>query len=1003
MSPRSRSVTEGSTALDLFTDRHSLILDFTKALSQDPPPEEAFFFGGGGGNGKSLLLWFLEKHCCKRFADWEADIQDFGPEKRMARLVETTETESEEIQFESVPVVFHDFAAPLSEFEQPKVAYDALMMLRRDLCALGFQFPLYSFASVWYLKQQNMLTERRLQSIIPDEEAGLVSVIIDAISETSWGSIASAVLNVFDEHLQERWTLWKTRWGVDESTVSEIMQMDPKRELHSELPRYFAQDLNAAMEGEGAAERLVLFFDHYESFFRQDTPVQSGNLGRSDGWLAYLLETLDQSTGILPALAGRDEPQWNVAPERYRVPMRRFSVDHFTDRDADHFLQKAGVEDQSLRERLMQLARMNPGEVHPLFAGLGVDIVRAAAKQDHTLTADDLSSHGTMEGKRQALVNHLLRWASEERGMEDAVKVLAAARAFDRSLYFDLADRLHLESTEAAFTTLCGFSFVWQDERGSGWYRIHDLLRRILREEEEDRTRRAHAALEEIYRERAEEGDLLAMAESIYHRFSQDKEAGIKEWVDCFGDALDRTRYDLCEALLDVRTEFALKESIYQGLVANQEGRYCLRLARYHTELEAYSRAIEACREALQDSPNTVEAYNSIGNALRGRAEVLNRIGRPDDALSNHQEAVGAYETALNHTPESAKAYNNKGNALRGKADVLVRNGNPDDALEVYQEAVNAYDKALEYASGLVQAYSNKGNALQGKAKILTRREDDKAIETYRRAEETYDEALDRDPDFARAYSNKGNAIRRRADILTRRDNSDQAWKAYSEAVEAYNEALERAPKLVKTYINKSAALQGQADILAQDGNFGDALEVYSDAVKACNDALKYAPSYIEAHNNKGVALQGKAEMLVQIGDLEDASQVYGRALEAYEEAIDLNPTLVEAHNNRGNTLSRKADVLVWRSEYDSALAFYQEAIEAYDEALKHRSNLPRPICNKADVLIKRGELLLIGSEGDAFAKRMMREARGLYQRALEIAPDFQRAREGVKVTSHLI
>jgi len=374
MPVRGRSVTEGRSQLDLFTDRHRQVLAFTKALNQDPPPEEVFFFGGGGGNGKSLLLWFLEEHCCKRFSNWETQIGDPGPEERMSRLTGSTEAENPEVDFEPVPVVSHDFAAQPREFEQPKVAYDALAMLRRALSAEGFQFPVYTFASIWSLKQRNQLDDRRLKTLIPDEETGIISTIIDAITGTPWGSIASGVLNVLDDQLQEKWTLWQAQWGVDESMVTEIMEMDAERELPFELPYYFAQDLNTEMEAGDAPERVALLFDHYEAFSHQDSS-ESGPPGSGipDQWVADLLSALDQSKGILTVLAGRDQPQWDGRSGGEQLSLRSFPVGHFTDTDAEDFLQRAEVERQGLRDKLKEFARVEPGKVHPLFVGLGVD------------------------------------------------------------------------------------------------------------------------------------------------------------------------------------------------------------------------------------------------------------------------------------------------------------------------------------------------------------------------------------------------------------------------------------------------------------------------------------------------------------------------------------------------------------------------------------------------------------------------------------------------------
>src|SRR5205085_6391193 len=67
------SITEGWRAFDLFTNRIDLIRIFTTYLNEYPAQERILFFYGEGGNGKSLLLKFLQEHCCKYIdlKNWE--------------------------------------------------------------------------------------------------------------------------------------------------------------------------------------------------------------------------------------------------------------------------------------------------------------------------------------------------------------------------------------------------------------------------------------------------------------------------------------------------------------------------------------------------------------------------------------------------------------------------------------------------------------------------------------------------------------------------------------------------------------------------------------------------------------------------------------------------------------------------------------------------------------------------------------------------------------------
>jgi hypothetical protein len=86
---RHETLTTGERALDLFTDRVSLIRHFAKRLNEDPASNKILFFESASGNGKSLLLRYLERYYCKWLEpdnwNWVAgkpDAEFNGPSRR---------------------------------------------------------------------------------------------------------------------------------------------------------------------------------------------------------------------------------------------------------------------------------------------------------------------------------------------------------------------------------------------------------------------------------------------------------------------------------------------------------------------------------------------------------------------------------------------------------------------------------------------------------------------------------------------------------------------------------------------------------------------------------------------------------------------------------------------------------------------------------------------------------------------------------------------------------
>jgi hypothetical protein len=486
------------------------------------------------------------------------------------------------------------------------VDYDALLMLRRQLGSFRaesftrLRFPVYDFAAVWYLHKTGRLTDERLSTLFPHEEINFVMALADIVKERPVARVAQAVFGLFDQHLGEWWTLFRHRRAVDRTVIEEIQAMDPERDLVPDMPRLFAMDLNAALTAPSAPPRIILLADGHEAFSGPDGDSRMGS--DRDRWLRHLLGSLRLQAGIVPVITSRQELYWadraqDAIPTRYLDPR---PVGHFSDADATTYLAKAGVDDSALRARLCDYARVAPDEIHPLYAGLGADIVLQAMQQGRRLTVEDFPDRlPDAQNKPRLLVDRLLREASRDVGY--AVRSLAAARAFDRELFEKLGsrERTRYSATDSAFDTLTRFSFVWEAQgRGSGRYSIHTLLRRIFRERGDEQTHEADAVLEAIYRERTEAGDTLALAEVAYHAYQLEPERGLHVWADAFEEARKHSQYALCEALRTVSAEFKTEEPGWRARIAREEGDYLL--ARYrHAEAAEMLRAsvsASACR-----------------------------------------------------------------------------------------------------------------------------------------------------------------------------------------------------------------------------------------------------------------------------------------------------------------------------------------------------------------------------------------------------------------------
>ena len=995
---QSPSITEGPRSLRLFTDRRHLIRVFARALHEDDALGKILFLRGGGGNGKSLLLRFLQQYACKRFFDWDGlthlpDAEFVGRLRQNDPSFHTT--------FHPLPVAHLDFHAPPRELEQPTVDYDALLMIRRQLGAFraeGFtrlRFPVYDFAAVWYLHQTGRLTQERLSTLFPDEEINFVGALAQVVNEIPGAGVAQAVLALFNEHLGEWWTLFRHRRAVDSrELIQEIQEMDPERDLIPEMPRLFAKDLNAALATPGAPPRIILLADGHEVF---SGPNGDSGVGIDrDRWLRHLLGNLHLQAGIVPVITSRQEPHWadraqDAIPTRYLDPR---PVGHFSDADAATYLAKAGVDDPALRARLCDYARVAPDEIHPLYAGLGADIVLQAIQQQRRLTVEDFPDRLPDEAqrKRQVLVDRLLREARRDVGY--AVRSLAAARAFDRELFEELGsrERSRYSATDAAFDTLTRFSFVWEAQgRESGWYSIHTLLRRVFREREDERTREADAVLEAIYGERAEAGDALALAEVAYHAYQLEPERGLQAWAEAFEEARKRSQYALCEALRTVGAEFRTEEPGWRARIAREEGEYLLARARY-AEAEGVLRAsVSASDEAIRRAPNDAHAYSNKGVALRALGDLLAAVSRHEESEGSYTDAVAAFDAALDRAPGDPPALNNKANALAALGNLFVTLSRYEEAESALSGAVAALDEVLSHAPDHPLVHNNKANALSTLGDLLV------SLSRYNEAEKTYtdavaalDQALGHAFDDPRLHANKGGALGSLADLLARRARYEEAERAHADAVAAFDEALDRAPDNLHVYNRKANALFTQGKLLAILSRYQGAERAFVGAVAAADEALGRAPDYTGAYDTKGKALQSYGDLLARFSRHQEAEVALGDAVAAFDAALGRAPDDIYAYNNKGIALHSLGDLFARHFRYEEAEEAFGDAVTALDEALRRAPDYVGAYASKGDVLRSLGDLLARRSR-DQRAEETYTDAVTAFDGALDRAPDDNR------------
>ncbi len=882
--------------LQLFTDRHEFTRRFAFYLNEDPPPEQILYFFGDGGNGKSLLLKHLEFHCCKRFApevwqQWRALPESQAAE--VANFVRYAEPKT----YTPIPAVRHDFGLiPIKE-DKPQDRFYGLLMLRRNVAAATkkykFKFPNYDFACFWYLLNKGE-SQETLSQLFPDDVIQLVTPAIETFAEFPVVAQAVAVIKgiVKLSGIKGAMKLIQQRLGVSDEKADQIRRLDIDTELTDCLPQLFAKDLNAAMAGKNKPDRLVMLFDTHEKMWDEKRNSQGATFWYQDEWFRRLLRALDYKLGIVVAVAGRECPVTQLRwPNASKFPIPADYIDaqlvwHLSPDDARDYLHKVEIDKTDLADAVIRYASVNPDEnwenlqVHPFYLGLCADVVLAERRWGIELLASDFARIPKLENKTAELTDRLLSYVDRE--VRSAVHSLSACRAFDEDLYVKLGAGCHFQASSANFEVLTGFSFVWKSEkRGDNWYRIHDLLRRLDADRDNPRTRRAHEVLEGHY---WEVGDV---AETIFHANRLDWQRGVEEWEEVFDEALEKSRYKECEALLGVRDELWIKSDYWLGSISQFEGDYYTQFARYVEAKQEYLEAVAAYNSALLIAPDDINALNNKGNALQSRGKLQAKLSEFEVAKQSYFDAIAAYNSALLIAPDYICALNSKGLAL-------LRLGNLQAILSEFEAAKQSYFEAI---------------AALNSALLIA-------------------------PDDIVALKNKGNALRSLGELQAILSEFEAAKQSYFEAIAACNSALLIAPDDIAALHNKGNALQSLGELQAQLSEFEAAKQSYFEAVAACNSVFLIAPDDIGVLKNKGNALLSLGELQTQLSEFEAAKQSYSDAIAALNSVLLIAPDEIAALNNKGNALRCLGELQEKLSERQEALKNWQEALEMFDRSL---------------------------------------------------------------------
>ena len=710
-----------------------------------------------------------------------------------------------------VPHALWDFN---SGFDPEKV----LTGLRNELAAWSQRLPGDDFTFPRFDLAQAVLAEKMGEAPLQGG-TGTVGGAMEALGEL----IPIPILNILVGRLAAQGgeklvnhvpRLRKWLEGAGGREVAKWRLMAPQ-ELSDRLVWAFASDLAELLDEHkvrpGCARRAVVFLDAYERLFAGMEGGDAVQAQYRDAWVREELVPYLWEAKVQVIIAGRDRLRWEEERRFDSADLEQHLLGGISNEDADAYLTELGIEAGELRDAILDASRESAEGVHAFHYGLCIDIWRENEGRIEPERFRELASAGDKDHK---LTLRFLESLPAEGGWQSLVRGLSLPRWFDRESMRAVRRELELPlAPSEAWRRLCGFSFVEEAEGVPGRYRMHSVMRGVLREEIEAKERElalALGALEECHTGRAvEPGDVHA-AEAWYMRFSRDPRSAAWEWEDEVERLVERP-----ETVAVARAMLTWWDGIdLEGEAPDDEARaYCLVLLAnrlwdvpqrdirgpLQRAIECYQAALRIYTEetAPQEWATT---QNNLGNAYSDLPT--------GDRGENLRLAIEHYEAALRvYTEEAAPqewatVQNGLGVAY-GHLPTGDRGENLRRAIEYYEAALRVRTKeAVPHDWAMTQnnlgiAYRNLPTGDPGENLRL-------AIECYEAALRVYTEEA-APHQWAMTQTNLGNAYYR-LPTGDRGENLCLAIKCYKAALRVRTK--EAAPRdRVRTLGNAALAL----------------------------------------------------------------------------------------------------------------------------------------------------------------------------------------------------
>ncbi|MBE6037553.1 MAG: tetratricopeptide repeat protein [Clostridiales bacterium] len=507
--------------------------------------------------------------------------------------------------------------------------------------AYKFRFPLFELALYFYGK--------KVGEDVKAPEAGqlakkspLVELAMDLLGETPLLGSTVKFLELTDKGVSVLRTYLKNH----KRELDQLQGQEPE-EVLQRLPEFFALDLQRNLEDQ--EQPLVIFLDTYERLVNE--MEASGESLEKDLWLRGENGLVQNVSGVLWVIAGREKLKWAKFDHDWESAMEQHLLGNLSAQDSTQFLALAGVEEEALRSQLYELT-----------GGTPVYLDLCVGQYHNIRSRGEQPEIGLFGNDTQSLIQRFARYMDDSH--KDLVYLMSALQRWNDSLFFDLADRVLPGFSPTTYEKVKEFSFIIQADEEE--YNIHQTVGDVLWDDcPKALARRLTGKALAFFEEKLQE---MEAAEETYTEFLQyllqfaqlhyENDYDLQEW---FGKGMPVHLGELRRTGMVERVE-----QVLAGIRPRAEKRpVSLLYARFRMEEALNASAWGNSAEALAAAENAWNLAQGISGkksliyarSLEIAAQTALAMEHRKDALRHAEEAVALQEELQGKdAPETLRA-----------------------------------------------------------------------------------------------------------------------------------------------------------------------------------------------------------------------------------------------------------------------------------------------------------------------------------------------------------